>query len=180
VNNYERVQRSIDFMEEHLKEPVGLEDIAQAACFSLPHFYRLFNALVGRTIKDYLRMRRLSEAAAEVAAGDRSVLDIALDYQFGSQESFSRAFRETWGVNPGGAKRSGRLPGSFPRIDLLEQHLEHRAAEAGLAEGGGAELHDGRARAGERVGDDLVVQRADGVSGADAGGVGRGRQCVVL
>jgi AraC family transcriptional regulator len=100
LNNYERIQKSIDFMEENLREPITLEDVARVTCFSLPHFYRLFNALVGRTIKDYLRLRRLSEAARDVASTGRSILDIALDYQFSSQESFSKAFRQAWGVSP--------------------------------------------------------------------------------
>ena len=77
MNNYERIQKSIDFMEENLREPITLEDVARVTCFSLPHFYRLFNALVGRTIKDYLRLRRLSEAARDVASTGRSILDIA-------------------------------------------------------------------------------------------------------
>lgn len=124
VNNYERIQMSIDLMEEHLREPVSLEEIAGVTCFSLPHFYRLFNALVGRTIKDYLRLRRLSEAAGEVALSGRPLMDIALDYQFSSQESFSRAFREAWGMNPGQVRKSGQHPELFPRVDLLAEYLD--------------------------------------------------------
>lgn len=123
MNNYERVQKSIDFMEENLTQPVSLEQIAQATFFSLPHFYRLFNALVGRTIKDYLRLRRLSEAAREVASTGRSILDIAIDYQFQSQESFARAFREAWGVNPSEVRKTGQCPELLPRIDLAQEYF---------------------------------------------------------
>ncbi len=123
MNNYERIQKSIDFMEENLREPITLEDVARVTCFSLPHFYRLFNALVGRTIKDYLRLRRLSEAARDVASTGRSILDIALDYQFSSQESFSKAFRQAWGVSPGHVRRTKQVPESFARIDVLTTYF---------------------------------------------------------
>lgn len=124
MNNYERVQKSVDFMEEHLKEPVTLDEIAWVTCFSLPHFYRLFNALAGRTIKDYLRLRRLSEAAKEVASTGRSILDIALDYQFQSQESFTRPVHQ-----------GGPPAWTVPRRVLPDLRRESRAGRLGCPHG---------------------------------------------
>ena len=52
-------------------------------------------------LRDYLRRRRLSFALLEVRDTQRSFLDIAVDYGFGSHEAFTRAFKQMFGVTPG-------------------------------------------------------------------------------
>lgn len=57
----EIVQRGIDYIEEHLHESVTLDEIAEAASMSLPNLYRMFYAMTGHPIKEYIRKRRTSE-----------------------------------------------------------------------------------------------------------------------
>ncbi|MBP7733536.1 MAG: AraC family transcriptional regulator [Caldisericia bacterium] len=106
------IQQSIDFAEEHIKEKISLEDVALRSGFSLYHFHRVFVALVGTTFSDYLRRRRLSEAGGELLTSDRRIIDIALAYQFESQESFTRSFSKMFGMTPG-AFRKAEMPKLF-------------------------------------------------------------------
>src|SRR6185295_944365 len=101
MEHVERVQRAVDFIEAHLKEELQTEAIAKAAAFSMWHFQRIFSASVGDSLKVYVRKRRLTQALLELQSTDRRILDVALDYQFESQEAFTRAFKGAFGVNPG-------------------------------------------------------------------------------
>lgn len=112
------IQRSIDFAEEHIREKVSLEDVALRSGFSLYHFHRVFVALVGTTFSDYLRRRRLSEAGKELLASERRIIDIALDYQFESQESFTRAFSKMFGMTPGVFRKA-----EMPRLFYFKRRL---------------------------------------------------------
>ncbi|MCB0124017.1 MAG: GNAT family N-acetyltransferase [Caldilineaceae bacterium] len=103
------IQRSLHYIESHLTEPATVEQVAAIAGYSRPHFSRTFLACTGLTPTSYLRKRRLSEAARALVTSSQRILDIALDYQFGSQEAFTRSFKQEFGVSPGYYRRRGQL-----------------------------------------------------------------------
>ncbi|MBP6927064.1 MAG: AraC family transcriptional regulator [Caldisericales bacterium] len=105
IDYIDKIQGAINFMEARLKEKVGLGDVAKEAGFSSFHFHRIFLANVGETVTEYLRKRRLSEAARELMETDHRILDIAVDYQFESQQAFTRAFKRMFFVPPGRCRR---------------------------------------------------------------------------
>lgn len=88
------IQKSIDYIEKHLSEALKLDEIAKQSHFSEFHFDRLFHKTVGVSVMEYVRKRRLSEAAIELIETDEKITDIALKFQFSSEESFSRAFKK--------------------------------------------------------------------------------------
>ena len=92
--------RAIEFIEAHLRQDVAVGQIAEASGYSLFHFIRTFNRVVHHTPYDYLMRRRLSEAARDLTNSGLRVIDIAQDYCFDNQESFSRAFKRMFGVQP--------------------------------------------------------------------------------
>ena len=96
----ERIFRSIDFIEKNIFEPIDIHDIAGASNYSTYHFCRIFRSLVGDAPKEYLRKRRLTLAAQRLARGENSILQIALDCQFESHASFTRAFKQLFGLTP--------------------------------------------------------------------------------
>ncbi len=121
-----RIQRAIDYIEDHLRDEITAEDIAREAALSSWHFQRVFSSVSGQTLKEYIRRRRLTAALIELGTGDRRILDIALDYQFESQESFSRAFKALFHRTPGDCRKAGIttiVPGSKPRI--THEYLDH-------------------------------------------------------
>ncbi len=104
----EAVQRMQDHIEANLHRPITLEDLARIAGYSPSHCARVFHELTGRTPFDYIRAYRLSKAALRLADGEERVLDVALDFVFGSHEGFTRAFSRQFGVPPRDYARNTR------------------------------------------------------------------------
>ncbi|HPT72517.1 MAG TPA: AraC family transcriptional regulator, partial [Candidatus Cloacimonadota bacterium] len=104
------IQMALDYIEDHLRDEMELEDIADHASFSLFHFHRIFSNITGWTMKDYIRTRRLSEAGNDLLFTDESIRDISLRYRFESQEAFTRAFKKQFNVTPGKIRN---MKGSF-------------------------------------------------------------------
>ncbi|MCX6083602.1 MAG: AraC family transcriptional regulator [Caldiserica bacterium] len=102
------VQRAADYIEDHLDEDVTTADVADVVGLSMWHFHRIFHAVTGATIQEYVRLRRLDRAAHVLLETKRRIVDIAFDGRFESQEAFSRAFRKAYGMPPGKFRSSGR------------------------------------------------------------------------
>ncbi|CEH28636.1 transcriptional regulator [Aneurinibacillus migulanus] len=95
------VQKAIEYIEDHLMEDISLEQIATHSSFSMYHFHRIFQAVTGMTVADYVRKRRLTNAAYELVNTDKRILEIAVEYGFLTQESFTRAFKKMFYMPPG-------------------------------------------------------------------------------
>ena len=89
----DRIQNSINYVEDHLYEKLDIEYIAKAAFMSQSSFYTIFSNILDTTIKDYIRKRRLSLSAFDLIYSNSSVLDLALKYQYYTSESYSRSFK---------------------------------------------------------------------------------------
>jgi AraC family transcriptional regulator len=115
------VMRAVNFIERNLNSPISVFDVASEAAYSAFHFVRLFRALTGDTPGSYLRRRRLTEAAAELVHSRRRIIEIAFDYQFQSQEAFTRAFQDCFGISPSVFRKRGDMnpAGAVRRIDEL-------------------------------------------------------------
>jgi AraC-like DNA-binding protein len=104
----ERLSRVLGYIEAHLSESITVTDLANVACLSLFHFARSFTGAVGVPPHYYVGRRRLENAKAMITAGRASLYEIALDCQFSSQSSFTRAFRRVTGMTPGEYRRASR------------------------------------------------------------------------
>ncbi len=110
------IQNAIDYIENHITDDLKIEDIAEKACSSSFYFQRIFNALSGFTVSEYIRNRRLTLAGNELAAKNVKVLDTALKYGYSNPESFARAFLNFHGITPSQAKKNGSELKSFSRL----------------------------------------------------------------
>ena len=110
------LQNALDYIEDHLTEPIDYEAVAAQSFCSSYHFQRLFSLLCGCTLGEYIRDRRLSLAGMELAAGDAKVIDVALKYGYDSPDSFARAFRKFHGILPSQARRPGSKLRSCSRL----------------------------------------------------------------
>jgi len=93
-------QKALWYIESHLAEPLTLDEIASIGGVSRFHMVRAFASATGFSVMRYVRVRRLSKAARELAAGAPDILSLALDSDYGSHEAFTRAFRDHFGVTP--------------------------------------------------------------------------------
>lgn len=95
-----KIQNSIDYIENNLSEELKLNDIAKQSYFSGFYFHKLFRKFTGTSVMEYVRNRRLAEAASDLVKTGEKITDIAFKYQFSSEESFSRAFKRIYGMSP--------------------------------------------------------------------------------
>ncbi|GHH59730.1 AraC family transcriptional regulator [Streptomyces umbrinus] len=114
----ERLNQAMEHIECHLDQRIEVSELARIAVTSEYHFRRLFSALAGIPLSEYIRRRRLTIAGAEVLAGERTLLEIAVRYGYTSGEAFARAFRTMHGVGPGEARRVGASLQSQPRMSF--------------------------------------------------------------
>lgn len=123
MNNYQNLQKAVDYIEENLSEPICLADVSSAAFSSLSHFHRIFYFLTGYTLKEYIRKRRLSQAAFQIHCSDRPILEIALQAGYETSESFSRAFKKQFSVGPRKFRQLQAEQVLEPKLDVLQQFL---------------------------------------------------------
>jgi AraC family transcriptional regulator len=96
-----RLQRVLDYIEASLKADIRLEELAAQACLSPFHFSRLFREATGLSPHRYVIDRRVQAARQELARNNLSLVEIALEFGFGSQANFTRVFRKATSLTPG-------------------------------------------------------------------------------
>jgi len=113
-----RMEDALEFIESNMEEPLHVETIAKAAYSSPFHFQRMFQIWTGITLGEYVRKRKLTLAAQELAVSSAKVVDVAFKYGYDSPESFSKAFRKIHGIAPSEARQSGSPLKAFPRVSF--------------------------------------------------------------
>jgi AraC family transcriptional regulator len=103
------INSALWFIESHLADELTLDSIAAQVNVSPYYLTRAFTHLSGQSIMRYVRGRRLSMAARELANGAPDVLTVALAAGYGSHEAFTRAFREQFGRTPEAVRAQGHI-----------------------------------------------------------------------
>ncbi|MFD2204784.1 AraC family transcriptional regulator [Kiloniella antarctica] len=99
--DYERrLQRVLGYIRQHLDQELNLAQLADIAHFSPYHFHRIFRGLVGENLGSHVKRLRMERAASDLLYTQQSVTEAAFDAGFETPESFSRAFKKSFGVTP--------------------------------------------------------------------------------
>jgi AraC family transcriptional regulator len=131
------VNRAVDYITANLDQPLRLEDVARAACFSPFHFHRIFRGLFGETLAAFVKRVRLERAVYLLSHREGARLtDVALACGFASSSDFSRSFRSHYGVAPSafdveGFRRSRR---EVMQESLTAPNERHRLARLPIGE----------------------------------------------
>lgn len=103
----EGIQTALGYIEENLTEDLDIREIAKRAYVSPFYFQRIFSALCGVGVGEYIRNRRLTLAGEALLTSEEKVIDIGARYGYDSPDSFNRAFRRFHGVSPSEARKPG-------------------------------------------------------------------------
>ena len=117
------VQDVIDFIEENLLENLNIDVIASHFNISKFHFQRLFKAATDENLVHYIRKRILSESIKDLEKSNGNILDIAIKYNYNSQEAYTRAFKKIFNINPGGYSKNPFRIEAFNKIDILKNNI---------------------------------------------------------
>lgn len=121
----EQLEKTVVFIENNLHEEIKVDAVAGVTGYSYYHFHRIFEAVLGETLGNYIRSRRIARAANDLLYTNQRILDIAVHYQFDSQEAFNRAFKRVFKVSPG-TYRKNRIDAIIgSQKELTAIHLKH-------------------------------------------------------
>jgi AraC-like DNA-binding protein/predicted transcriptional regulator YdeE len=107
------VQDIIDLVEDDLSAPPSLDTIASKVSYSPFYATKKFREHTGMTLREYIRMRKVSQAVLDLRNTDMRILDIAVKYGFSSQEAFTRSFIKAFGLTPSTYRR---MPKPLPLL----------------------------------------------------------------
>lgn len=110
------LSKAIDYIEENLDKEISLDEAARIACYSPFYFKRMFACITGLSLSEYIRRRRMTQAAFELQRTDQKVIDITLKYGYASPSSFNRAFQAVHGISPAAARNAGSTLNAYPAV----------------------------------------------------------------
>jgi AraC family transcriptional regulator len=109
-------------IEKNIKNDINTDNLSQKYALSGGHLRRLFAFAFKQSIAGYIRSRRLAASLDDLLGTDSKILNIALDYGFGYEQSYIRAFKHEFGQTPGELRRSGQIVKIKPPIHLLDEN----------------------------------------------------------
>ncbi len=105
MNWIQCLTKAIHYIENHLTDEINIDEVSSQSYSSSSHFQLIFHLVMGMTIGEYIRNRRLSLAGEDLLRPNSRIIDVAMRYQYDTQESFSKAFTRFHGVPPSKVQR---------------------------------------------------------------------------
>jgi AraC family transcriptional regulator len=116
------IRSAIDYIERHLTDDIGVQEVADRVYMSPFFLQKGFSVMTGMGVGEYIRGRRLYLAACELRDTDDRVIDIALRYGYETPESFTKAFSRFHGATPSQVRAGAPVTAFLPlTIDLSVQ-----------------------------------------------------------
>ena len=100
MNIIKSFNKTIDYLETVLDDEIDEKKVTQLSGYSYSMFSRLFSILTETTLSEYLRSRRLTEAAVILRDTDEKIIDVAFKFGYESSDSFGTAFKNFHGFTP--------------------------------------------------------------------------------
>ncbi len=120
--NYELLNKIIDYLEQNLTDNIDVKKLAKSLGLNDFIMQRVFSIVTNITIAEYVRKRRLSLAFEEIKQTNNKIIDVALKYGYESSISFTRSFKNEFGITPSKLKKEkDNKYKIFPRIKFGSQ-----------------------------------------------------------
>lgn len=103
------IKESIRYMEEEMLNIKSPEEVADHVSMSSMYLQRGFQVMIGMSLGEYIRNRRLYLAAMELAGSDRKVIDVAFKYGYETPESFTKAFTRFHNATPSEVRKNRKM-----------------------------------------------------------------------
>ena len=113
----------MEIIETRIDEEIPILELANAAALSPFYYQRLFARLTKKPLREYIKLRRLARASEALRNGQDKILDVAIEYGFGSHEVFSRTFKDAYGMTPTQYRESEVRLNNFDKPDLLLNYV---------------------------------------------------------
>lgn len=96
-----RVNKILTYIDENLDNKLSLETISSIAFYSPYHLHRLFKAITNETLNAYITRKRIEKSASLlIHRKELTVTELAMQYGFSNNSSFTRSFKKYYGISP--------------------------------------------------------------------------------
>ena len=135
MSNIELLTTALSFLEDNLTEKITTEDVAKACYCSKSTLEKLFRCVNNISVRDYIIRRRMTKAAKLLLTNkELSILDVALEYGYNSNEAFTRAFKQVWNCKPSEYRAQNRYLELFPRLQVSLTHGEQSMKKVDISQ----------------------------------------------
>lgn len=117
------VKKIVDYIEIHLNEDLSLDKIAKDLNYSKFYIARVFSKKTGVTVYKYIQGRRLTIAAQKLVETQKSIIEIAYEARYNSQQAFTLAFKHLYLCSPQTYRRNGYFYPKQLRIGMKSSIL---------------------------------------------------------
>jgi AraC family transcriptional regulator len=100
MKHLEAIMRVLVYIDAHLDEPLGLEELSRVAHISPFHFHRIFRGMMGQTLQTYVKQLRVEAAQGMLRYSERPITEIGLAIGYESHAAFTKMFRQLIGLSP--------------------------------------------------------------------------------
>ena len=118
MKTWEPIQKSVDYIEQHIFEKFEIAELAGMVYLSVFYYQRLFKRLVGKPVMEYIKLRKLARSADCILKSKSSLSEISYKFGFENQETYTRAFKEEYGIVPSAYRVKKPAIIHFPVPDL--------------------------------------------------------------
>lgn len=125
MEKLEYVIKALRFIDENYQEELNYKTVADEYNISQFYFHRIFTSIVGKTITEYIREKRLMAAAKNLCNSEQLIINICFECGFTSLQSFSRTFKNYFGVTPTEYRKKGRIPISISVEDMIKNFRDN-------------------------------------------------------
>ncbi|MEK3884371.1 AraC family transcriptional regulator [Paenibacillus sp. PL2-23] len=125
MEHHEVIERALRYIEDNLEQPLSLDAVADSSHMSKFYFHRLFSAMMGCSLKQYVLARRLNASLSLIQDGRLSLTDIACRLGFGTPSSFTRAFRRQYGMAPSSLRGADSTLAAAPLPSVVQRAVKH-------------------------------------------------------
>lgn len=116
---YVLLESVLNDIEEGLNKDINIDYLSEKYYLSSTHLRRLFKFAFGQTIGTYIRSRKLAASINDLINTDLNILDIAMEYGLGYEQSYIRAFKREFGITPGELRKTGQIVVIKPPLHLF-------------------------------------------------------------
>ncbi|WP_461256854.1 helix-turn-helix domain-containing protein [Treponema sp. R80B11-R83G3] len=109
-------------IEEGIKKNITAFTLSKKYSLSEIHLRRLFKFAFNKAISGYIRSRTLAESLNDILHTDKNIIDIALEYGFGYENSYSRSFRREFGISPDNLRKTRQIIKIQPPLHLFDEN----------------------------------------------------------
>lgn len=125
LEHYEVIENALHYIEDNLQTPMSLDSVSSTFNMSKYYFHRLFSAMMGCSLNNYILSRRLNSSVNLIQNDTLSLTDIAYQLNFGTQASFTRAFKRQYAITPSSLRGNDTNITALPVPSVVKRPIKN-------------------------------------------------------